>query len=183
MLVVLRGGRDSGKTSLCRELATTAQARGFAAGGVVSPGVFSALGEKTGFLCEELSGGASWLQGSRAEALAGPVYRAFTFSAAGFERANAACLAFLGRSDPGPAGLFILDEVGPLELDYGEGFRPALDGLAGGPVRPALITVRPELAGRLSALFSGWPSRVVEASKTREAGIWEFLLSEKRFRG
>lgn len=54
-------------------------------------------------------------------------------------------------SDPpeSPAPIAMVDEIGPLELFQGQGFRKVLPVITQAPYRAALIVVRPSLLGKL----------------------------------
>jgi hypothetical protein len=62
-------------------------------------------------------------------------------------------IGFLRSDVDARTGLLVLDEVGPVELALGRGFRPFLDFLASNAARGfVLATARTELAAELAAL-------------------------------
>lgn len=77
--------------------------------------------------------------------------------------------------------LLVLDEVGPLELKWGSGFREVLEELvraAGGPGGPreaprVLLTVRPSLAGVLAVRFPAGTAAVVELTEENRGSLAE----------
>lgn len=80
----------------------------------------------------------------RAAGFTGPAVGPFRFSRATIEAVN----DLFTTTPPGLAAtrhLWILDEVGPLELRSREGFLPAFQALTGTTGAAALIVVRPEL--------------------------------------
>ena len=169
-IAILAGERGAGKTSACRSAALLAAEAGLTVGGLLSPSIRDEAGRPVEIEVEELATGERRLLASRSLALEGP--RLAARPAAGDRsddpalppfRFSEACLAWaldLLRRDSG-SELLILDEVGPLELELGAGFRPFLDELAGDrlPARPGLLLVsaRPALAAPLAALLG--PSR------------------------
>jgi nucleoside-triphosphatase THEP1 len=141
--VILSGGRGSGKTSLCMELAKACSDYA----GIVCPNLLDAHGRETGKSALCLSSGESW-QIARSDAeLDGPRLGRFSFSAGGMERA-AACIRAAVLA---PSKICIMDEIGPLELDRDMGLAPVLP-LLSSAVR-LLIVVRPGLEERVSALI------------------------------
>jgi hypothetical protein len=81
----------------------------------------------------------------------------FTFSASAFGRA-----ADFLASAPADRAVLIVDEIGPLALENGGGFLPALERAAADPVMRALaLSVRTALAERLAARFGPPDTRAV----------------------
>ena len=54
-----------------------------------------------------------------------------------------------------PSDLLVIDEIGPLELEMGQGLTNALDALHRADYRLALVTLRPALAGEVAARLDG----------------------------
>lgn len=76
-------------------------------------------------------------------------------------------LAALRASFPTP--VFILDEIGPLELKRGQGWAAALEWLATERYAVALVVIRPELLGDLVArLAAPWYTVVNVTPENRE---------------
>jgi nucleoside-triphosphatase THEP1 len=120
---ILTGERGVGKTTLCLEFA-----RGrpeFA--GIVSPAIFDPSGQKVGFSALCLQTGERWDLGRSDITLDGPVYGKYSFSAAGIARA----IQCLQTALELPDRIIVLDEIGPLEMQRGEGLAPILPALAG----------------------------------------------------
>jgi nucleoside-triphosphatase THEP1 len=146
--IILAGERGGGKTSACREAARLATLAGLSVGGVISPSRRDSQGRPLEIEVESLSTGERAPLASRS----GPATAPFDFSEEGF----AWSLALLrAESD---SDLLVVDEVGPLELETGSGFRPFLDELARGLSLGApgllLVTVRPSLAEPLALLLA-----------------------------
>jgi nucleoside-triphosphatase THEP1 len=142
--VLLTGARGAGKTTLCLRLASDFPGR-FA--GLACPALFDEEGRKVGFRARCLETGDSWELGRSDSVLDGPRTGRFSFSRAGVERAIACLrLAITHRGR-----ITVIDEIGPLELQKGEGFAPMLPILAS--AGDLLLTVRPELLEALPALM------------------------------
>lgn len=136
-VVVLTGGRQGGKTSLCQRIAEQATAQGLRIGGVLSPAVFSE-GEKIGIAVVDLSSGHSQHLATRRRS---PAPNALGYQ---FEDVALAWADHIVASAM-PCDLFIIDEIGPLEIESGGGIVSAFDVLRDGRHRLALVVVRPEL--------------------------------------
>ena len=54
-----------------------------------------------------------------------------------------------------PCDLLVIDEIGPLELEMGQGLTNALDALRQADYRLALVSIRPALAGVVAAQLDG----------------------------
>jgi nucleoside-triphosphatase THEP1 len=115
---ILTGERGVGKTTLCLELARGRP--GFA--GIVSPAIFDAAGHKVGFAALCLQTGEQWELGRSDIVLDGPRYGRYSFSADGFSRA----IGCMERALQLPDRVVVLDEIGPLEIEAGEGLATVL---------------------------------------------------------
>jgi nucleoside-triphosphatase THEP1 len=142
-LLILTGPIGIGKSTITRKVYELAVSRGYKISGVISPPLYDENGIKVGFFAEDISSGERWILGrnDNAVSLKGPVWGKYTFSEEGFEKAVRA----LKRAHSDGCDLLILDEVGPLELLCGKGFRPFLELLTGETVTNLLIVVRPSL--------------------------------------
>ena len=152
MNVLLTGTRQVGKTSVCQAVAELARARGHDIQGVLSPALhcYDENSAKVGFEALDAGSGQRWLLAHTEQGLDGPRIGPYVFDAAGLARA----IEVLERACHATDGLLLVDEIGPLELERGQGFAPILDRLPlQGPghvliiVRPALL---PALRRRLS---------------------------------
>jgi nucleoside-triphosphatase THEP1 len=141
--VILSGARGSGKTSVCRELADSSPSYA----GIVCPSIVDADGGILGKLALCLDTSESWELARTDADLGGPRTGRFSFSAAGIDRAVACLRAALNRA----SRICIIDEIGPLELDRGEGFAPILPLLES--AGPLIVAVRTGLAPRLAGLL------------------------------
>jgi nucleoside-triphosphatase THEP1 len=158
-IVFLTGERGSGKTTACRGLRSRARDAGLDCAGIVCPAVFEA-GIKVGIDVADVRTGErralATVDGSPAGLRLGPFRFDEDSLAWGASRLDAAC----------PCDLLIVDEIGPLEIERGQGWAGALDILARGEFGLAVVVVRrslvsalqERLAGRVTAMVSCSPS-------------------------
>jgi nucleoside-triphosphatase len=137
-VIFVSGGRGVGKTTLCEEVARRMRAEGWRVGGFLSPARLDASGRKVGIdLLDLASGERCPLAEVRSE---GPT----DVGKYVFDREAIRLGVRLARAAP-PDGLLVVDELGPLELERGQGWVGALEALQAGRFRAALVVVRPEL--------------------------------------
>jgi len=140
-LIILSGGRGAGKTAFCRAAVKLARHAGWRVAGVLSPAVFE-RGGKTAIAVEDLSSGERRMlarlpaAGAAEEGVRTP---GWVFDEQALRWADEA-LARTGNCD-----LLVVDELGPLELERGQGWAHGLTALDKGEYRLALAVVRPEL--------------------------------------
>ncbi len=150
-LAILSGPRGGGKTTLCQQLLELARQRGLDCAGIISPARIEG-GRKVGIdLLDVRSGECRPL--AEADGLPGELRTAaFRFDPGvvewGAGLLNAAC----------PCDVLVVDELGPLELERGQGWTNALDVLRNGPFKLALVVVRPALVSVFRQSMSGVPS-------------------------
>ena len=188
--LILSGERGLGKTSLVLELAALLRAAGRSVGGIASLSERGGDGIPTEVSLVDLRSGESRALASRSRDLGGPSLPGrrwspesmaepppFSFS----REALAWGAETLRREIEAAPDLLVLDEVGPLELTRGSGFREVLDELAlaagrpGGPrgVPRVLVTVRPSLAAVLAARFTAGTAAVVELTEENRGSLAE----------
>ncbi|UCB46486.1 MAG: hypothetical protein JSV25_03415 [Spirochaetota bacterium] len=142
-LIILTGHTGIGKSSICRRVCALASEKGYRISGILSPPLYDDSGLKVGFLAEKISDGEKWelARNDNNPSAKGPVWGQYTFSEKGFRKAVRA----LKQGLSGKFDLIVLDEVGPLELLQGKGFRPFMDLLVKENQTDLLIVVRPTL--------------------------------------
>ena len=194
-MIILSGDRGSGKTAACIRLAETLAAREYRIGGIASPSLRDSSGFPVEIAVRDLAGSGERLLAARGKDLGGPFWPpagqspatgtgfSFGFSAEAISWAIDRIRAAMNEK----ADLVIIDEIGPLELVLGQGFKPALDDLRRMrdartvPVAEArrapvvLCTVRPSLAERLAACQGG--SEVAAIDSGERAASFDRLLS------
>jgi len=68
-----------------------------------------------------------------------------------------------------PCDLLVIDEIGPLELELGQGLTSALDALRHAAYRLALVTLRPTLVNAVAAHLGGLRmSTIIVDAQTRD---------------
>lgn len=138
-LTLVTGPRGSGKSRWCMSLVEQAHSIGFQPGGLISPAVFE-LGQKIGIDLLDLATGERRRLAYRRGSLGGDLWTSdWQLVAETLEWGN----SVLER--PGTCDLFILDEIGPLEFDYGIGFMTGLHIVDSRRDIPSFVTVRPSL--------------------------------------
>ena len=173
LIYIITAPRGAGKTRFCSRLAAAAQQKGLIVKGVVCPPEFTGS-EKTAIHVVDLSSGRQTLlaRAKNREGVAGTVTDHWDFSNEVMDWSN----DLLGTMTD--ADLAIIDELGPLEFQYGKGWQNGIKFLDGGDFRCALVVIRPNL---LTTALQRWPNaRVMEIpSGLDQAGEeklqWEIL--------
>ncbi len=169
MIVLLTGDRGSGKTTACQRLANRARETGWDVAGVLSPAVFTG-GVKVAIDAVDLRNGERrrLATARTAVTLSGGLHTlAWSFDAATITWGN----EVLTRAVP--CDLLIVDELGPLELEQGQGWTAGIIAVNTKSYRQAWVVVRREL---LAVALQLWPAaRVVEVTDT-QGWDWSSLL-------
>jgi nucleoside-triphosphatase THEP1 len=152
-LYLLTAPSGAGKTTFCAALAEQARAAGWDVAGVLSPPIFE-NGQKVGILVQNLRTGETRPLAIAYHLSLSTLHLSLStlplstyhlplgnwlFSPSALAWGNdllASCL---------PTDLFIVDELGPLELIRGEGWVNALEALRSGRYKTGLVVIRPEL--------------------------------------
>jgi nucleoside-triphosphatase THEP1 len=149
-LYLITAPRGAGKTTFCRVLADQARAAGWDVAGLLSLPIFE-NGVKTGILAENLRTGEtrhlaqlSTLNVKRSTF--NLPFGQWLFSSSTLDWGNEIFAASL------PCDLFIVDELGPLELIRGEGWVNAFDALRQVSYRLGVVVIRPECVDDFSKL-------------------------------
>ena len=137
-LRVLSGASGAGKTWLCERIVAEQRRRGRDTAGLLTlPRIVQ--GDKIGMDVQDIRTGERRPLAERTPAGNGPVTGMWHFHAEGLEWGS----RLLERV--GPCDFLVVDELGPLELERGEGWVAGLDVLRAGRYRRALAVVRPTL--------------------------------------
>ncbi|MBN1401746.1 MAG: hypothetical protein JXA74_12960 [Anaerolineae bacterium] len=172
-LVLLTGPRETGKTTACVRFCERARELGLRVGGILCPATYGAFGVKTGFeALDPASGERRRLATVTASSAAGQRVGPYYFDAAVMAWALKRVLWALAE----PLDAAILDEIGPLELNQGAGFAPALDRLSDARPRLVILIVRPALLGRLQALLAAHDPQLVALERAYRDNVPDQLL-------
>ncbi len=148
--LILTGETGCGKTRTCQAVVDGLRGRGWKVAGVISPGVWMA-DQKVGIDALDLGSGEVRRMAERAgmgDAVARPATRGWHFHAAALVWCNS-LLAKAGNPD-----LLVIDELGPLEFEQGEGLMQGMVAADAGRFRVGLLVVRPRL---LALARARWP--------------------------
>lgn len=157
-LIVITGPSGAGKTTWCAELVAQARERGLRVAGLLSPGVFDD-GHKWAIDVVDLTTGARRRLALRRSS---PDPTSPTRNWQFDDDALAWGSAILAAQ--GPCDLLIVDELGPLELQHGQGWHQALPLFERSAYRLACAVVRPGLLAHFTARFP--VAGVIEVAKT-----------------
>ncbi len=147
-LILITGQRGSGKTDWCLALAEAATSLNIPIEGLVSPAVFEE-DIKVGIDLRDLGSGAQRrLAVRRGESDRGQMTENWLIDEGTLEWGN----AILAQS--GTCPLFILDELGPLELERGVGLINGIGLIAGRRYNLACVVIRTSL---LALALEYWP--------------------------
>jgi len=147
-LFLLTGFSGAGKTTWCLKLAEEAAALGWRVRGLCSPAVFES-GHKTAIdLLDLHTYTRKRLAVRKSETTDQLVTKEWQFDSDALKWGNTLL-------QPESCYLFILDELGPLELERGIGFTNAFSVLDAHPFRLGCVVVRPSL---LQTAQERWPS-------------------------
>jgi nucleoside-triphosphatase THEP1 len=161
-LYLLTAPSGAGKTTFCAALAEQARAAGWDVAGVLSPPVFE-NGQKVAILAQNLRSGETRPLAITSHLSLPPSHFSLSPSHFSLSPSHFSLPTFnfpLGQwlFSPSalawgndllasclPTDLFIVDELGPLELIRGEGWVNALEALRSGRYKTGLVVIRPEL--------------------------------------
>lgn len=153
-LYIITGDRGAGKSTFCEYLVELAGPAGWQVGGILSPAVIEA-GQKTGIAAIDLRRGEQRLLAVRREAhqpVATLRTNRWSFDADVMAWGNAVLQTAV------PCDLLVIDELGPLEFERGEGWPAGLTALDSGNYRWGVVVIRPEL---LAVARPRWPAAQV----------------------
>lgn len=149
-LYLLTAPSGAGKTTFCAALAEQAHAAGWDVAGILCPPVFES-GIKTGILAQDLRTRATRPLAISNTQLPISNYQFplgnWLFSLSALAWGNELLAAAL------PCDLFIVDELGPLELIRGKGWQNALKALRQSKYKIGVAVVRPSLLETAQKFF------------------------------
>ena len=177
---VLTGGRNSGKTLVCNGLAAAARARDMDVAGLLTGpsgpephAPREVIDLRTGSsrrFGEPVEAGNE--PGPPAQSGSDPLAPGWSLHTEVFEWANEVL------ETATPCDLFIIDEIGRLELVGGRGWAVALDVLRAGDYGAALVVCRPSLLETLEMSLNGPPAASFEADSENSYALPDVILEE-----
>jgi nucleoside-triphosphatase THEP1 len=170
-IIILTGEIGSGKSNLCLDVALKAKEGGIQLAGVLSPAVFKE-GEKIGI---DLINLKNWdrrnLAIRRDQKKSALETGNWSFFLESVQWGNQIL------KDAIPCDLLIVDELGPLEFNRGEGWTSGLAAVDSGNFIAALVVIRPSL---LTIAEQRWKaSRIVDVSDPQTTSLSEADLLEE----
>jgi nucleoside-triphosphatase THEP1 len=169
-VVLLTGERGIGKTRICQEVVRIAQERGLVCAGLLSLPVFDG-GEKVSINLKDVATGEERLLAMADEEPSDIRWGKYRFVSSTLDWTTEVLRTAT------PCDLFIVDEVGPLELEAGDGLVVALDVLRRGWYELALVVVRPELLESLKGRLQPAESLVLRVTRSNRDRLPEQILS------
>ena len=148
---LLSGSSGAGKTTCCAEIVTQVRAAGMSVGGLLCPGIFE-NGKKVGIDQVDIRTGQRQRLGTRGDKARVNTVGCWQMDEGVLGWGNAV-IARLKAED-----LIVIDELGPLELEEGNGYQEALRLLDEKRYQLALVVVRPAL---LPLAQTRWPQAQV----------------------
>lgn len=169
-IVLVTGERGVGKTRLCQRVVEEARRGGFACAGVLSRPHIEGQ-ENVGISLVDVATGEE-----RTLATAGDSPRQVRWGRYGFVRSSLEWGVRL-LADATPCDLLVVDELGPLELEMGQGLVRALDVLTRGGFCLALVVVRPALLNKVEERLQGRELDIVEVTLSNRDQLPTQILS------
>ena len=170
-LVILTGERNVGKTTVCRKTVALAQARGYVCGGILTlshaDDVRDVLDVRSGCtrrLTVEPDGAGT------PDADSAVVQGRFRFDPKAMTWGNDA----LARATA--CHLLVVDELGPLEIERGQGWQKAFDVLRGNDFTLAIVVVRPELLEQAQRRLPTASTTILAVNARNRDGLPDLLL-------
>ncbi|MBI5568133.1 MAG: hypothetical protein HY870_24775 [Chloroflexi bacterium] len=160
-LIIVTGERGAGKTTFCTRMIELARSAGKSIGGVLSRAVV-VEGEKIGIDVIDLRTNERRRLADHFNAQnLGPNTQRWSFQADSVTWGDDVL-----RSGA-PCDVLIVDELGTLEFDRGEGWQAGLRAIDAGDYRLGVVVIRPEL---LNAALAHWPhAQVIDITDVDQA--------------
>jgi nucleoside-triphosphatase THEP1 len=145
---IITGSREVGKTRFCTHLVEKARLLKLDVAGVLSPPIFSTL-SKSAIEVENLRTYERRLLASRRiDDPKGISTQRWVFDDEVLAWGNQVL------ADAVPCELLVVDELGLLEFERGQGWLNGLTALKSGQFRVAVVVIRPELVSKAQSIFS-----------------------------
>lgn len=174
LLFLVTGSRGAGKTTFCSGLVQAAREAGWRPAGLLSRPVFE--GERrTAIDAEDLRTGETRRLASIAhpgEAVT-PGTRQWQFDPQALTWGNQVLAAST------PCDLLVVDELGPLELERGEGWQAGLAAVDSQQYAIALVVIRAELLGEVLLRWSD--ANLVEIDTPEDSAYKARVLADQLF--
>jgi nucleoside-triphosphatase THEP1 len=173
-LWVLTGERGAGKTTHCRALVEQARASGWDVAGLLSPAIFENE-VKTGILTQDLRTGES----RPLAVLATQSPFATHHLPLGQWLFDPSVITWGNQilQSRQSCDLFIVDELGPLELFRGEGWVNAFDALRQARYRLGVVVIRPECVAAFAKM--GFSFQIAQAGNSHPPLLKSYLAQAR----
>jgi nucleoside-triphosphatase len=159
-LIIVTGERGAGKTTFCTRLIELARSGGRSIGGVLSPAVI-VNGQKVAIDVLDLQSDQRRRLATHNPAADYPRELYWRFDEDALAWSNHALIAST------PCDVLIVDELGVLEFERGEGWLAGLNALDAGDYRLGVVVIRPEL---LAMAQQRWPhAHVIKIDQVDQA--------------
>ena len=174
LLFLVAGSRGAGKTTFCSRLVQAAREAGWQTGGLISHPVFEGS-RRTAIDAEDLRTGEI----RRLAALAAPGEpvtpgtKQWQFDPGVVEWGNQVLAAST------PCDLLVVDELGPLELERGQGWQAGLAAVDSQQYAIAVVVIRAELLGEV--LLRWDDANLVEIDTPEDSAYKAQVLSRQLF--
>ncbi|NQS91432.1 MAG: hypothetical protein HQ574_03400 [Chloroflexi bacterium] len=143
-ILIITGEIESGKTSLCLEVAGIAKEAGLKVAGILSPGVFQGDGKIGIDVLNISSDDRRRLAELRVHQQSRLETQRWSFLPEAVSWGNQVI------KDAVPCDLLMLDELGPLEFHRNQGWVRGFEVIASGDYQVALLVIRPSLLNEAS---------------------------------
>jgi len=139
--IIITGEIGAGKTSFCQHMARLGQQSGLKVRGILSLAVFDG-GQKVSIQAVNLENAQNRLLAHKQDRKGEPGRLGWAFEEDVVQWVNGVL------EESVPCDLLIVDELGPLEFDRGQGFQQGLELLDGGQFSAGIVVIRPHLVNR-----------------------------------
>lgn len=171
LLFIITGSRGAGKTTFCRRMVEAAREAGWQVAGLLSNPVFEGS-QRVAIHAEDLRDGDSRQLATRSDSPT-PGSLHWKFDDAAIDWGNQVLEAST------PCDLLVIDELGPLELERGEGWQSGLTAVDSRQYAIALVVVRAELLGQVLLRFD--EANLVEIDTPEDSARKAKILAEQLF--